>query len=233
MRVDALLSRYGYCTRREAGGWVRAGRVRCRGELVDTPAKVVTPSDVTVDGEGVEFADGLYVALHKPTGYSCTHDEAEGEPTVYELVPPRWLQRHPSVQTVGRLDKETSGLLLLTDDGNFLHTLTSPKRHVEKRYEYTTAADVPADAEELFAAGSLMLRGEEEACLPAKLERLAPRHGFLTLREGRYHQVRRMLAAVGAPVETLCRVAVGELSLAPLHLAPGEWRAIAPTDVLP
>ena len=150
---------------------------------------------------------------------------------MYELLPERWLCRSPQVQTVGRLDKETSGLLLITDDGAFLHALTSPKRHVAKVYEFTTEAPVPEGAVEEFASGELMLRGEKTPCLPAQLELTGEREGRLTLHEGRYHQVRRMLAAVGAPVERLCRVEIGALSLGALGLAPGEWAAIDPTGI--
>ena len=227
MRVDALLSRYGYCSRREAGAWVKQGRVVQEGAPMRTPNARVKPESVLVDGEPVPYPAGICVALHRPVGYTCSHDAADGTP-VYELLPPQWLRRTPPVQTVGRLDKETSGLLLITDDGALLHALTSPKRHVPKQYAYTTEAPVPTEAVELFAAGSLLLRGEKEPCLPAQLELTAPCAGLLTLHEGRYHQVRRMLAAVGAPVLTLQRVAVGTLHLDALHLAPGEWVEVQP-----
>ena len=228
MRADAFLSRFGYCTRREAGAWLKAGRVQQGGVPVRRPAEAVEPGLALVDGQPVEFPHGLYVALHKPVGYTCSHAEDEGGSPVYDLLPERWLARSPQVQTVGRLDKETSGLLLLTDDGAFLHALTSPRRHVPKVYEFTTAAPVPQEAVGLFAAGGLLLRGEKEPCLPAQLELTAPCAGRLTLHEGRYHQVRRMLASVGAPVQELCRVQIGALSLAELQLAPGCWAPVDP-----
>ena len=148
---------------------------------------------------------------------------------VYDLLPPQWLNRSNGVSTVGRLDKETSGLLLLTDDGAFVHALTSPKKHVPKVYEFETAAPIPEPAVALFASGELLLDGETTPCLPAELQITAPCHGLLTLHEGRYHQVRRMLAAVGAPVISLTRTAIGPLKLADLHLTPGEWAEIDPT----
>ena len=228
MRVDALLSRYGYCSRREAAGWAKAGRVVQDGVQLRSPSAPVQPEKALVDGEPVPFAAGLCVALNKPVGYTCSHDAADGTP-VYELLPQQWLRRIPPVQTVGRLDKETSGLLVITDDGALLHALTSPKRHVPKLYAFTTAQPVPAEAVELFAAGTLLLRGEKEACLPAQLQITAPCAGLLTLHEGRYHQVRRMLAAVGAPVLTLERVAIGSLRLDALQLKPGEWVAVEPS----
>ncbi len=221
MRTDALLSRYGYCSRREAAAWVKRGRVAHRGKPVKSPADKVEPTEVLVDGEPVPFAEGLYVAFYKPLGCTCSHRE-EGE-LVYDLLPEMWTARNPAVNTVGRLDKETSGLLLLTDDGAFEHAMTSPKRHVPKVYEFTTSAPIPLSAEALFASGELLLPGEKSPCLPAKLVITDSCAGWLTLHEGRYHQVRRMLAAVGAPVETLCRVEIGPMKLADLNLQPGEW----------
>ena len=227
MRADAVLSRYGYCSRREAPLWIRAGRlVRRGGEVLRRPAEQVDPSELLVDGEPVPFVNGLYVAFHKPTGCSCSHRE-QGR-LVYDLLPPQWLRRSEGISTVGRLDKETSGLLLITDDGRFVHALTSPKRHVPKVYAYECAEPVPASAVELFASGSLLLEGETAPCLPAQLVRETPTSGRLTLHEGRYHQVRRMLAAVGAPVTKLHRISIGPLSLEDLGLAPGEWAPVDP-----
>ncbi len=191
-----------------------------------SPNEKVEPHEVLVDGEPVQFPHGLYVALNKPLGCTCSHKDA-GE-LVYDLLPAQWLRRNPAVNTVGRLDKETSGLLLLTDDGAFEHAQTSPKRHVRKVYSFTTSAPVPQVAVAQFASGEFMLEGERTPCLPAELVLHSDCSGQLTLHEGRYHQVRRMLAAVGAPVETLERVSIGPLKLADLDLAPGEWVEIDP-----
>ncbi len=226
MRTDALLSQFGYCSRREAALWVKRGRVSHRGNPVTSPAAKVEPADVEVDGQPVPFPQGLYIALNKPLGCTCSHREA-GE-LVYDLLPEQWMRRNPQPATVGRLDKETSGLLLITDDGTFIHALTSPRRHVEKLYAFTTAAPVPPGAVELFATGEFMLEGEKTPCLPAALRLTGACSGELVLHEGRYHQVRRMLAAVGAPVLTLQREAIGPLRLADLGLAPGEWAPFDP-----
>lgn len=228
MRADALLSRFGYCTRREAAQWLRAGRVVQEGRVVRSASEAVKPENTLVDGLAVPFPHGLCVALHKPVGYTCSHSETEGGRPVYELLPEQWLRRSPEVQTVGRLDKETSGLLLLTDDGALLHALTSPRRHVPKVYEVVTEAPIPAEAVEIFAGGELMLRGEKTPCLPAQLEPAGECRARITLHEGRYHQVRRMFAAVGAPVQTLCRVQVGPLALDRLGLSAGEWVEVDP-----
>ena len=226
MRTDALLSRFGYCSRREVAQWLKRGRVTRNGTPIKSPSEKVEPEEVLIDGEPVEFPHGIYIALNKPLGCTCSHKE-EGE-LVYDLLPPQWLSRNPVVNTVGRLDKETSGLLLLTDDGAFEHAQTSPKRHVPKVYTFTTTAPIPADAVALFASGELMLDGERTPCLPAALVITGEQSGRLTLHEGRYHQVRRMLASVGAPVDTLERIEIGPLKLADLNLEPGEWCEIDP-----
>lgn len=227
MRLDALLSRYGYCSRREAPGWIKRHAITFRGNPCSSPTDKVGTEDTLVDGEPVEFPDGLYAALYKPLGYTCSHDDGEGD-VIYDLLPFQWRHRNPAVSSVGRLDKETSGLLLLTDDGRFIHRMTSPKHHVPKVYEAVTEEDIPAEAAALFASGALTLHGESRPCAPARLEILSPRRARLTLTEGKYHQVRRMLAAVGAPVASLCRISIGSLRLEDLHLEPGEWAPIRP-----
>ena len=226
MRIDAILSRYGYCSRREAAQWVKRGRVTVPGKSLRSPSDKAEPAEVLIDGKPVEFVNGLYVALNKPLGCTCSHKE-EGD-LVYDLLPQQWLNRSNGVSTVGRLDKETSGLLLLTDDGAFVHALTSPKKHVPKVYAFETLTPIPETAVAQFASGEFMLESETTPCLPAELEITAPCSGLLTLHEGRYHQVRRMLAAVGASVCSLSRIAIGSLRLEDLNLAPGEWVEIDP-----
>lgn len=227
MRLDALLSRYGYCSRREAPGWIKRHSITFKGEPCSAPTDKVQAEGILLDGEPVEFPDGLYAALYKPAGYTCSHDDGEGD-VIYDLLPFQWRHRNPAVSSVGRLDKETSGLLLITDDGKFIHRMTSPRHHVAKVYEAVTEEDIPAEAVELFASGTFMLNGEDRPCAPAVLEILEPRRARLTLTEGKYHQVRRMLAAVGAPVASLCRISIGSLHLDSLNLEPGEWMPIRP-----
>lgn len=231
MRIDALLARYGYCSRREAASWIRAGRCSANGETAVSPAAKVDPREVLIDGQPVEFPDGLYVALNKPTGYICSH--AEPGRLVLELLPERWSRRKPAVAMAGRLDKETSGLLLLSDDGNFIHRMTSPKSHVPKTYAFTTTAPVPEEAAALFASGELLLEGESKPCLPARLALDGPCSGTLVLHEGRYHQVRRMLASVGSPVRTLRRTRIGTLALEDLNLEEGAWTPVNPSLIAP
>ncbi|HBD70579.1 MAG TPA: rRNA pseudouridine synthase, partial [Akkermansia muciniphila] len=156
MRLDALLSRYGYCSRREAPGWIKRHSITFKGKPCSSPTDKVQAEGILLDGEPVEFPDGLYAALYKPEGYTCSHDDGEGD-LIYDLLPFQWRHRNPAVSSVGRLDKETSGLLLLTDDGKFIHRMTSPRHHVAKVYEAVTEEDIPTEAVELFASGTLTL----------------------------------------------------------------------------
>jgi 16S rRNA pseudouridine516 synthase len=153
----------------------------------------------------------------------CSHDDGEGR-LVYDLLPERWRRRDPKISTVGRLDKDTSGLLLLTDDGALLHRLTSPKHKVPKIYEATLDRPLRGDEAEIFASGTLILNGEKTPCLPAKLEVIDPTHARLEIIEGRYHQVRRMFAAVGNHVTALHRSTFGDLTLEDLEA--GEYRLL-------
>ncbi|MBL9188281.1 MAG: rRNA pseudouridine synthase [Opitutaceae bacterium] len=227
-RLDQLLSSLGYCSRSEARGWVKAGAVTVRGEEADDAGARVHAADVRVDGEPLDHPDGLLLLLHKPLGLVCSHDGREG-PSVYSLLPERWRRRNPIVTSIGRLDKETSGLLLLTDQSPLVHRLTSPKHKVPKLYRATLDRDLSADLVPLFAAGTLQLEGEREPCAPAELRIVAPREAELVLTEGKYHQVRRMFAAAGgATVLTLHREQFGPLTLG--DLPAGQWREL-PLDI--
>ena len=222
-RLDQLLANLGYCSRREARAWIEAGRVTVDGRAADDPGAKAPPAAVRVDGEPLDHPDGLLVLLHKPLDRVCSHDVAEG-PSVYDLLPARWRRRNPVVTTVGRLDKDTSGALLLTDRSELVHRLTSPKHKVPKTYRATVDADLPPGLGELFASGSLVLKGESTPCAPAELRPLGRREAELTLTEGRYHQVRRMFASQGCEVLTLHRVRFGHLGVE--DLAAGRWREL-------
>jgi 16S rRNA pseudouridine516 synthase len=192
-------------------------------EVLDDPSERVLATEVLVDGQPVEFPEGLLAAFHKPAGYTCSHDPKD-RPTIFEILPPRWLARNPVVSSVGRLDKDATGLLLLTDQGDLIHEWTSPRHHVPKLYEVTVEADLPGGLEALFASGTLLLEGEAKPCLPARLEVLGPRSARVELTEGRYHQVKRMFASQGCPVSRLHRTRIGALELG--DLPEGQWREI-------
>ena len=228
-RLDQLLSSLGYGSRREVTSFVKAGRVRVDGVVAKRAEEKVDADRVTLDGGPLEAPNGLLAILHKPAGYVCTRSEGEG-PTIYELLPPRWMNRNPPVTSVGRLDKETSGLLLITDIGPLVHRHTSPKAEIEKVYEAEVDLDLDPALVEVFASGTVMLRGEDRPCLPARLEIRGPRSARLTITEGRYHQVRRMFASQGWHVEKLHRTRCGGHELG--GLKPGEWRLLSPETLV-
>ena len=222
-RLDQLLANLGYCSRSEARDWVKSGAVTVRGVETDDFGARVNAADVRVDGEPLDHPHGLLLLLNKPLGLVCSHELREG-PNVYSLLPARWQRRNPQVTSVGRLDKDTSGLILLTDQSPLVHRLTSPKHKVPKVYRATVDRDLTPELVPLFARGTLVLEGETDPCAPAELSLIGPREATLTLIEGRYHQVRRMFAACGATVLTLQRERFGPLDLA--DLAPGTWREL-------
>ena len=232
-RVDRLLAALGYGSRADVGRLARAGRVILDGvPLRDVTARIVLspdlPSRLTVNAEPLDPLPGLVIAMNKPLGATCSHRE-EGA-LVYDLLPPRWRQRSPAISTVGRLDKDTTGLLLLTDDGDLLHRIISPKRQIPKTYRAKLDRPLAGTEGDVFAAGTLMLKGEETPLAPATLEPLSPTEALLTITEGRYHQVRRMFAAVGNHVTALHRDSLGGLTL-PGDLAPGQWTVLDAADV--
>lgn len=222
-RLDQLLSACGHCSRSEARLWVRGGRVRVAGQRAEAVEQKARAADVVVDGEPLDSPEGILVLLHKPAGYVCSHDAKEG-PRVFDLLPKRWLRRNPPVATVGRLDKDATGALVVTDQGGLVHRWTSPKRHVTKLYEVTVDRDLDASLIKLFAAGTLLLEDEHKPCLPAKLEIAGPREARLELTEGKYHQVKRMFASQGWTVTRLHRSRFGDFELGDLPV--GQWRRL-------
>lgn len=225
LRLDRLLANLGYGSRREVQGLVRAGEVTLDGApLADPQARIAIGPGLSarmqVQGARLDPPPGVVLMLHKPAGHTCSHKE--GGALVGDLLPARWRRREPQISTVGRLDKETTGLLLMTDDGDLLHRIISPRRHVAKRYLADLARPLRGDEAALFAAGGLLLEGDAKPLAPAALAPLSPTRAHLTVTEGRYHQVRRMFAAVGNHVEALHRDRVGGLDLPP-DLAPGRY----------
>lgn len=226
MKLVRLLANLGYGSRKQVAAMFREGRVTdAAGEVLYADDKV-EHADVRFDGEPLDPPQGMLLMLHKPVGYTCSRKDVGR--LVYDLLPPRFALRNPVLSTVGRLDRDTSGLLLFTDDGQLLHRIISPKACVAKVYEATLANDLRGDEAGVFAAGTLMLDGETDPLEPAAMAVLGPRRARLTLTEGRYHQVRRMFAAVGNHVETLERTALGGLSIE--GLASGQWRLLTPHD---
>jgi 16S rRNA pseudouridine516 synthase len=227
-RIDKLLSSLGYGSRAEMARLARAGGVTLDGVEIDDVSRRIAvtpdlPARMQVDGEPLDPPQGLVLMLHKPVAMTCSHKE-DG-PLVYDVLPDRWRRRDPAISTIGRLDKDTSGLLLMTDDGGLLHRVISPKKNVAKIYRATLARPLAGTEAALFASGELMLEGDDRPLKPAGLEALSATEARVTVTEGRYHMVRRMFAAVGNHVEALHRERLGGLVL-PADLAPGEWRLL-------
>jgi 16S rRNA pseudouridine516 synthase len=214
MKPDRQLARYlsrlGYGTRRELENAIAQGRVTGEG------------ASLAFDGVLVDPGPPLVLMLHKPRGYTCSHKD-QG-PLVYDLLPPRFSRRDPALNSVGRLDQDSSGLLLFTDDGALLHRLTSPKYAHEKEYEAELARELKGNEGAIFASGTLMLIDEDTPLRPAKFDATGKRSVRLVLTEGRYHQVRRMFAAVGNHVERLHRSRFGAIVLG--DLPEGQWRIL-------
>ncbi|GAB3038323.1 pseudouridine synthase [Oleiagrimonas citrea] len=227
MKLLRMIANLGYGSRKEVKAMFRAGRITDVDGEVLYADDVVEHNRVRVDGEALDPPQGMVIALHKPVGVTCSHNDAG--PLVYDLLPPRFLQRRPVLSSVGRLDRDTSGLLLLTDDGALLHRIISPKHHVPKTYVATVTDPLRGDEAERFAAGDLVLKGETTALAPAVCEALGARQARVVLTEGRYHQVRRMFAACGHHVESLHRERIGGLGLQ--DLAPGDWRVLQRTEI--
>lgn len=227
VKLVRLIANLGYGSRKQVAAMFREGRITDAAGEVLYADDSVDHATIRIDGEPLDPPSGLLLMLHKPVGYTCsTRDPGR---IVYDLLPPRYRLRSPQLSTVGRLDRGTSGLLLLTDDGALLHRIVSPKAKLAKVYEATLAQDLAGNEGEIFASGTLLLESEKSPLAPAKLDVVAPRQARLILTEGRYHQVRRMFAAVGNHVETLHRSCVGGLALG--ELPAGEWRTLDAEEI--
>lgn len=227
MKLAKYLANLGYGSRRDAERLIARGRVSRAGGGVVREGEPFEHGELRVDGDPLDPPPGSVVLLHKPAGFTTSTRDAG--PLIYELLPRRFLARSPVMAPIGRLDRDTTGLLLLTDDGALNHRIASPRRHLAKRYVATLAADLRGDEAEAFASGTLMLHGEEKPLLPATLEPLGERRARVTIAEGRYHQVKRMFAAVGNRVEALHREAIGGLALG--ELSEGSWRVLEADEV--
>jgi len=229
-RLDKLLSNLGYGARKDVRYWIREGWITVDGEPAASPSRKVLPDQVRLRGECLDHPRGLTLIYHKPPGAVCSRKE--GGRLIYADFPDRWIDRKPPLSSVGRLDKETSGLLIVTDDGQLNHYLTSPKQHISKTYAVKLDHPLTGNEAELFGSGKLMLEGEEKPCLPAELSVICPTEASLILHEGRYHQGRRMFAAVGNHVTELKRTHIGALSLEDTGLADGDYKTVTAAELM-
>lgn len=222
MKLAQYIAKLGYGSRREVSYLFDKRRITHVDGRILKEKDDASHDEILVDGEPLDPPPGVLLMMHKPVGYVCSSKDVS--PLVYELLPERFRYRNPIIAPIGRLDLDTSGLLLLTDDGQINHRISSPRTHLPKTYDARLASDLRGDETEIFASGALMLERETEPLLPATLEVIDARTVRLTLTEGRYHQARRMFAAVGNHVVALHRSAIGTLTLG--KLAPGEWRVV-------
>lgn len=229
MAVKALklVANLGYGSRRQVALMFREGRVTDASGRVLHAHELVEHDDVRLDGGRLDPPLGMVLMLHKPASYTCSTSDPGA--IIYDLLPPRFKGRSPHLASIGRLDRNTSGLLLLTDDGRLLQRIAHPRTGPPKTYEATLARDLRGDEAAIFASGHLMLAGERTPLAPAALQVLAARRVRLIVTEGRYHQVRRMFAALGNHVDSLHRSAIGGLDLG--GLASGRWRLLAVADL--
>jgi 16S rRNA pseudouridine516 synthase len=234
MQIQHLLFSQGFGTRRICAGLVEQGLVEVEGQLVTDPAHTVVAQGLRFRVQGVPwlYQERAYLMLNKPAGYECSHRPGAW-PSVYTLLAPPLRQRGegavPGVQAVGRLDQDTTGLLLLSDDGRFIHRMTSPRHHVPKVYELELR-DPPTPQQVSRLLAGVAIERASEPVRAAACSITGERAMQLTLTEGKYHQVKRMLAAVGNPVERLHRSRIGALEL-PGDLAPGQWRWLQADDL--
>lgn len=238
MRLDELLFSQGFGTRRVCAGLIEQGWVALAGVTCTDPARVVderAPAfSFSVQDVRWAYHARAYLLLHKPAGYECSHRPGAW-PSVYTLLPAPLRQRPTpgkvqGVQAVGRLDQDTTGLLLLSDDGAFIHRMNSPRHHVPKVYEVTTRHPLDERQTARLLAG-VVLDDDPRPVRAAEAQAVDQCHLRLTLTEGKYHQVKRMVAAVGNRVEALHRSRIGGLALPP-ELAPGQWRWLAEADLV-
>jgi len=228
MKLIKLLANLGYGSRKEVQRFIRSGAV------TDDTGRVLGEGDfppfesIRFRGEELDTRFPLTIMLHKPDGYTCSADDPGS--TIYDLLPERFAHRNPGLNPIGRLDKDTTGLLLLTDDGKLLHKIIHPKSHCLKVYHATLDRPLEGHEAELFSSGTLMLNGENKPLLPAGFEAVGEKEALVTLHEGRYHQVRRMFAAAGNHVIDLKRLSIGGLKL-PDDLEEGDWRELTPDEL--
>ncbi|MDR7089315.1 16S rRNA pseudouridine(516) synthase RsuA [Cellvibrio fibrivorans] len=226
MRLDKFLSQNSDSSRSLIQQAIKAGRVSVNDVIAKKgDQKLLGDEIITFDGKQVEAFQTRYLMLHKPLGYVCANSDSD-YPVVMDLIRlPRWQE----LQIVGRLDIDTTGLVLLTDDGQWNHRITSPRHECDKIYRVTTANPISTDTAELFAAG-VQLHGEKAPTRPAQLELISSHEARLKIHEGKYHQVKRMFAAAGNLVVALHRESIGNIQLDPA-LAPGEYRALTAEEI--
>jgi len=221
-RVDAYLSNLGYCSRKEAKKFLRLNEVCINKNRIFNASIKTNHKEITINGEKLDD-EKLLILLHKPNGYICSHNDS-GK-LIYSLLPQRWQNRNPKISTIGRLDIDTTGAILLTDDGELNHKLSSPKNNIPKIYEVVLEKPLSSDIVDIFASGKIVLKGEKKPLKIAKLQILDTNLARLEITQGKYHQVKRMFAFVNNKVLKLHRVSFGSFFVD--DLKEGEYKLIS------
>lgn len=230
IRADRLLANLGYGSRKEVAITMKAGGFIVAGQPVTDPGAGIDVKALegsTYRNEPLDPPSPLTILLNKPRGYTCSHDE-HGL-LIYDLLPERWSRRSPVLSSAGRLDKESTGLVLVTDDGDFLHRVISPKHHVWKKYRVTLRDPLRGDEVQLFSSGDFTFDNDKSPLKPARWSPHGVQAGVMELQEGRYHQIRRMFSSLGNHVETLHRFQIGQLALG--DLSEGQFRVLSSVDL--
>lgn len=220
-RLEAILSNLGYCTRKDTKKFLKQNEVLLNKQRIFVPSLKVKHEDILVNNEPLDPIS-ITILMNKPHGTICSHNDAGA--LIYNLLPKRWQYRNPKISTVGRLDIDTTGAIILTDNGELNHKLTSPKSNISKIYEVTLAQPLRGDEKEVFEGGKLFLNGEDKPLLPAKLKIIDETKVHLEIVEGKYHQVKRMFAAVGNRVIKLHRISFADFCVDDLKY--GEYKFI-------
>jgi len=226
--LEKILFSQGFGTRRYCSDLVYADLVKVNGVLAEDPEERISTEGLilNVEGQDWEFHEKAYIAFHKPVNYECSHKTTH-HPSVYSLLPRPFVER--GLQCVGRLDFDTTGLLLISDDGQFIHKMTTPKKNIGKVYEITTAEPIQSKQLDHFLKG-VVLDDDPKPCFAKACEQMDERRLAMTIVEGRYHQVKRMMAAVGNHVAQLHRTQIGAYTM-PTDLAEGQWRWLYESDL--
>lgn len=232
IRLDRLLSNLGYGSRKEIAQALKNGWLTLDGnEITEAssalPLETIRSGRLLFDDEPVDPPAPLTIMLHKPAGYTCSHNDAG--PIVYDLLPYRWRLRKPALSSIGRLDKDSTGQLLFTDDGELLHRVIHPKSHAPKHYRVTLRDPLSGGEAALFSTGAFLMDGDDKPLKPAQWTPDSPASGVMILHEGRYHQIRRMFETLGNHVTALHRYQTGDLPLG--DLPAGQWRILSEADI--
>ncbi len=233
MRLDKLLSNLGYGGRKEMSMAIKNEWLEIDGNRVTKPflsvdLSLVGQGRITFDGKKLDPLYPFTIMMNKPVGYTCSHKDAGA--IIFDLLPERFANRKPALSMVGRLDKYSSGQLLLSDDGDLIHRITHPKSHAPKYYRVELLDDLKGNEAEIFASGEMMLCGDKKPLKPAQWSEENSRKGVMILHEGRYHQIRKMFKALGNEVISLHRFQTGSLELGDLE--EGKWRILDDDDLV-